>query len=310
MSPNYKNLVKNILKFIVFVIALIAMAITTFVLYSTYKNGWGTRALIQTAVGSNTRLEELEEFQTLILGISDDIDAKLTDTIIVASYNPQIQKVILLSIPRDTFIGKSKLKATAFDKINAVYGQKGEREILKKVNELTGLNIQNYIIIKNTALINLVDEIGGVYFDVPIKMDYDSKPQNLHIHLKPGYQKLNGKQAEGLIRFRKNNNGTTYSSKYGTDDYGRMKTGREFIKEVIKQTLQAKNITKIGGIIDIAKENVISNIDWETAKEYIPYLVELNVEAIETDVISGKSVKLPDDNGLWFFEADKKSIFK
>ena len=47
----------------------------------------------------------------LILGISEDISAKLTDTIILAGYNPQTQQAFMLSIPRDTFIGKNEATA-------------------------------------------------------------------------------------------------------------------------------------------------------------------------------------------------------
>ena len=78
-------------------------------------------------------------------------------------------------------------------------------------------------------------------------MYYTSKKQGLYINLKKGKQKLNGEQAEGLVRFRKSNkNGvyTTYSAEYGNDDFGRMRTQREFIKAVAKQTLKAISTTK------------------------------------------------------------------
>ena len=42
--------------------------------------------------------------------ISTDIEADLTDTIMIASYNPNTQTANILSIPRDTFIGKNKYK--------------------------------------------------------------------------------------------------------------------------------------------------------------------------------------------------------
>ena len=300
------GLLKKILISFLSIILLVVILICGFIAYSTLKNGWGVRGLIQTAVGSEKKLEELEEFQTLILGISEDISSPLTDTIMVASYNPKTQKAVLLSIPRDTFIGSNKERTNSYDKINAVYQQRGAEGVLEKVNTLTGLNIKNYIVISNNALVELVDEIGGVEFNVPMDMDYDSKRQNLHIHLKAGVQKLDGEQAEWLVRFRKNNNGTTYSYEYGNDDYGRMKTQREFIRAVAKQTLQAKNITKIGNLIDIVKKNVTTNInDWDEIKEYIPYVVEFSANNIETATIAGDSQRLPAKTGLWFFIPDE-----
>lgn len=307
-KPKKKHRVlKFILGFILIIFLLVVLFVGGFVGYSVYKNGWGLKSLLQTAVGtSDEETQNLEEFKVLILGVSEDISAELTDTIMVASYNPKNQKAVLLSIPRDTFVGTSKTNATSYDKINAIYQKGGAEETLKKVNKLTGLNIENYIVISNNALVELVDEIGGVQFDVPIDMNYDSENQDLHIHLKAGYQKLSGEQAEGLVRFRKNNNGTSYSYEYGSDDYGRMKTQREFIKAVVEQTLKAKNITKVGNLIDIVKDNVKTNItNWDLVKKYIPSAIDFDMSNLETAAIPGESARIPAKTGLWFFLANE-----
>ena len=259
-------------------------------------------------VGSTVKNpDELGNLQVLILGVSEDISTPLTDTIMVASYNPASQKATLLSIPRDTFVGTSKLRADSYDKINAIYQKDGPEGTLKKVNALTGLDLKYYVVISNNALVELVDEIGGVEFDVPINMYYTSKKQGLYINLKKGKQKLNGEQAEGLVRFRKSNSNTTYPAEYGNDDFGRMRTQRDFIKAVAKQTLKAKNITKIGDLIDIVKRNVKTNIkDWNQIKEYIPYVVEFDTDNLQSENIPGDSTRIPAGTGLWFFLADEK----
>ena len=300
-------ILRKIGKAILILLLLIVVFIGGFLGYSTYKNGWGWTGLLKTALGSTEESpEELGELQILILGVSKDISVELTDTIMVASYNPATQKATLLSIPRDTFIGSSKLRASSYDKINAVYQKDGAEGTLEKVNKLTGLNIKYYMVISNNALVELVDEIGGVEFNVPDNMNYDSKAQDLHIHLKKGLQKLNGEQAEGLVRFRKNNNGTTYSGEHEKDDFGRMQTQRDFLKAVAKQTLQAKNITKVGNLIDIVKKNVTTNIkDWNEVKNYIPYAVEFDTDNIQTATIPGDSARIPAGTGLWFFLADE-----
>ncbi len=309
MSEKKKKhrILRGILKFFLIILLIVVLFIVGFVGYSTYKNGWGWVGLLKTAVGAESEsAEELGELQVLLLGVSEDISAPLTDTIIVGAYNPSTQKATLLSIPRDTFVGESKLRADSYDKINAIYQKDGAEGVLEKVNKLTGLKLEKYVVISNNALVELVDEIGGVQFDVPINMDYDSRAQNLHIHLKKGLQTLDGEEAEGLVRFRKNNNYTTYSSEYGNDDFGRMRTQREFLKEVAKQTLKAKNITKIGSLIDIVKKNVKTNItDWNQIKEYIPYAVEFDTDNLEMDNIPGDSTRIPAGTGLWFFLADE-----
>ena len=290
------------------IVLIIIIIIAAFVGYSTFKNGWGLQGILQTAMGQDKHtLENLKPLTILIMGLSKDIDVELTDTIIVASYNPKEQKAVLLSIPRDTFTGKNKNKASASEKINALY-QKSPDKTLNAVNEITGLNIEKYIVIDNKALIQLVDAIGGVEFDVPIDMDYDDVTQDLYIHLTKGYQKLDGEQAEQLVRFRKNNNGTTYPSEYGDNDIGRMRTQREFLKVVAKQTISLKNITKIGDFIDILKQNVKTNItNWDEIKKYIPYAVNFSMENLENASLPGDSAMY---NKLWFFVYDKNETQK
>lgn len=275
--------------------------------YRVHKNGGGMSGMLATMVGhdENTK-KNLGEFKCLILGIStDQEEVDLTDTIMVASYNPNTQKATLLSIPRDTYVGKNPARATAYEKINALYSRKHRPdETLKAVNEITGLNIEYYVVVKTEALIKLVDVIGGVTFHVPIDMDYDDTSQNLHIHLKAGEQKLDGDKAEQLVRFRHNNNGTSYPEEYGDNDTGRMRTQREFMLQVVKQTAKPGNIFKLGEILDVAKEYVITNIDFNVAKDYIPYVVEFNTENLLTEVLPGVNTN-KNTAGTWVFVHDK-----
>ncbi len=164
----------------------------------------------------------------LVMGVSEDISTPLTDTIMLAGYNPETQKAFLLSIPRDTFIGESQSSAKASQKMNAQY-KKGVDVSVTEVEELLGVNIDNYVVVKTSMLVDIVDTIGGVEFDVPIDMEYDDPTQDLHINLKAGMQTINGDKAEQLLRFRHNNDGSSYSYKYGDNDFGRMRTQREFI---------------------------------------------------------------------------------
>ena len=306
---NKKTKKKNkVLRIFLIILLMIVLFIVGFVGYSAYKNGWGVKGMIQTAMGQDeTKLADLDPLTVLIMGVSEDISSKLTDTIIIASYNPKTQKATLLSIPRDTFVGKNKNTATSYDKINALY-QSSPEKTLAAVNKITGLDIKYYVVISNNALVQLVNEIGGVEFDVPIDMNYDDSSQKLAIHLKKGKQKLNGEQAEGLVRFRKNNNGTSYPSEYGDNDLGRMRTQREFITEVARQTLQLKNITKIGSFVDIIKENVTTNIkNWSTIKDYIAYAVDFSTENIRAESLPGEAGYY---NKLSFFVYNKKETDK
>ena len=295
-------------KKVLLIIILIVLIVGGIFTYKVYKNGWGVSGMLATVAGHDeNKKKDLGEFKCLILGISTDQEnVELTDTIIVASYNPNTQKATLLSIPRDTYTGKNEARATAYEKMNALYSRKHRPdETLAAVKEITGLNIEYYVVVKTEALIKLVDVIGGVTFNVPIDMDYDDVTQDLHIHLKAGEQLLDGDKAEQLVRFRHNNDGTSYPEEYGDNDTGRMRTQRKFIMQVIKQTAKPGNIFKLGEILDVAKEHVITNIDFNVAKDYIPYAVEFNTENLLTETLPGVNTN-KNSSGTWIFIHNKK----
>lgn len=265
------------------IILLIALIVGGIFAYKVYKNGGGLTGIVTTLIGTDPeKAKNMPDFYCLLMGKSQN----MTDTIIVAKYSPNTGNAALLSIPRDSFVGKNKKAATASDKINSKY-QISPQKTLDAVNDLTGLNIKYYVTIDTAALRHLVDAIGGVTFNVPINMDYDDSSQDLYIHLKAGEQLLNGEQAEWVVRFRHNNNGTSYPVSYGDNDLGRMRTQREFIMEVAKQTLKIENITKINEILKIAEEEVETNIDWNTMSNYIPALMNFKPENIRTETLPG-----------------------
>lgn len=294
---------KGIGKKIALVIILVILVFACVIAYRVHENGGGLKGFLATAVGHNSEtVKELPKIYCVLLGQSEN----LTDTIMIAEYDPQEQQASILSIPRDTFIGYDKTKATAWDKINAVY-QTGPENVLKEINELTGLDIKYYLKVDTKAFKVLVDEIGGVTFDVPIDMKYDDNRQNLHINLKAGEQLLDGDKAEQLVRFRHNNDGTTYPAEYGMEDEGRMRTQREFLTALAKQTLKVENIFKINDFIDIANEYVETNIDFDVAKDYVPYIVEFNMEELKTGQVPGRSELT---NGVWVYIANQSELNK
>lgn len=300
-------------KILIGILIVLLLGIAWFT-YRTYKNGWGLSGMLATVVGhdENTK-KNLSEIKVLILGVSTDLDSQLTDTIMVASYNPNTQKANLLSIPRDSYTGKNTAKATASLKINALYNiEKTPEKTLKAVNEITGLDIKYYVIVKTEALIQLVDAIGGVEFNVPIDMKYDDPTQDLHIDLKAGTQKLDGEKAEQVLRFRHSNPDkitgqmSTYPSEYGNDDFGRMRTQRDFISALLKQTLKPGNIFKLGEILEIAHKNVETNLELSYIKDYIPYAVEFNTDNLQTATLPGTTPDMKDTNNVSIFVINKK----
>lgn len=318
-NKQSKSVGKTILKVILILILLIILVLGCYIGWLGSTCDWNINKMFkkgakQVALAITGQTEEdilnLDPIYCLVLGVSTDEGLTLTDTIIVAAYYPRTQQASMLSIPRDTFVGKSESTANSTHKINAQYQNDGNVEdMLEAVNNLTGLNIQNYVIVKNEGLIQLVDAIGGVEFDVPIDMEYDDSKQNLHIYLSKGRQRLDGVQAEGLLRFRHNNNGTSYPIEYGDNDIGRMRTQREFITETIKQTIKIGNITKINDLIKIAFDNIETNLDMNYVMKYSPAIIDFDASAIQTGYAPGESARFGPEK-LWFYKADKTETKK
>ena len=277
--------------------------------YRVHRNGGGLTGMLATVVGHDEETRKsLGELQVLLMGVSTDQEGvALTDTIIVASYNPNTQKAVLLSIPRDSFTGTNTKRAVASDKINAIYNiTRDPMKTVEAVNELTGLDLQYYAIVQTEALIELVDAIGPIEYYVPTDMNYDDTSQDLHIHFEEGLQEIDGPEAEELLRFRKNNDGTSFPEEYGDNDIGRMRNQREFITAVVEQTVKLENITKLGTIIDIASRNLITNLDIKILKDYLPYAVEFSTENLQTASLPGTVPDLSQTNNVSIYVVDKE----
>lgn len=280
-----KSKVRKVIKIILLLVLLVLIAFGINFAIKVNKNGGGAAGVVGAIVGTDEeKLANLPKIYCLLLGQSQN----LTDTIMLASYDPKTQEAALLTIPRDTFIGKSQSTATPRDKINALCQYKYPERTVAAVSKITGIDIKNYCLIDTKALREMVDLVGGVEFDVPIDMDYEDFTQQLYIHVKAGPQLLDGETAEGVVRFRHNQDGSTYPDEYGREDLGRSRTQRAFLTELAKQTLKPQNLLKIGGFIDIFYDNVKTNMNISDIKDYLPYLINFDTENLKTGIIPGE----------------------
>lgn len=311
-----KSVIKIILKIILILMLLLIIGYVCWFAYGYFKHvriGEDIEydPLSATALGIDPeKLKSIGRINVLILGESGIGDGyKLTDSIMLASYNPQTQQASILSIPRDTYVGK-KDKNTATSnylasyKMNAVYRNGTNiEETVQRVSDITGVDIDYYVLIDTDAVIDIVDAIGGVTFNVPIDMNYDDYNQDLHIHLQAGEQLIDGDKAEQLLRFRHNNDMTSYPEEYGDNDLGRMRTQREFIQETLKQLVKFENVTKVLDIMDIVFNNVKTDLNISEAKYYIPYIFKFDMSNIKTSTLPGTSEKC---NNIWIYVINKK----
>ncbi|MBS7297917.1 MAG: LCP family protein [Eubacteriales bacterium] len=206
----------------------------------------------------------------LLLGV--DKDGMRTDTIIIASYDLDNDKVNMLSIPRDTrmYIGKS------WQKINAAYSLRKNGEMngvhgtIEAVSRLTGIPINYYVVFSCEAFRNAIDALDGIEFDVPRRMYYTDPAQDLYIDLQPGLQVLDGNKAEQLVRFRK----------YPGGDIDRVKMQQQFVKALAEQKLNLSIIGKLPDLFKVIKNDIKTNFTVAEVGKYIPNLKELSSENI------------------------------
>ena len=110
-----------------------------------------------------------------------DVVSGGTDTILLFTFDTQNKTVHAISILRDTMINPS----ASSKRINTVYArnrgssslsdaervENGMTALKQEVSKLTGIYPDFYVLVQWEAIGELVDALGGVYFDVPFDMD-------------------------------------------------------------------------------------------------------------------------------------------
>lgn len=136
-------------------------------------------ALFQLAFEKEIQLKETKEKRVniLLLGVGggNHEGPDLTDTIILASIDPEAQKVTLVSIPRDLWIPELSAK------VNTAYyfGNKEEKGLLlakATISKLLGQQIDYAIKIDFDGFVKAVDMMGGLDIDVANTLDDYSYP--------------------------------------------------------------------------------------------------------------------------------------
>lgn len=243
-----------------------------------------------------------------------DKDGYRTDVIFVLNYNSKTNKAKVVSIPRDTKVTwsdmqKQKLqeyKGTniSISKLNEMTSYGGIENIraftIDEIERMLGIKVDHYAIVTIDAFRQIVDAVGGVEVDVPALdgkgLHYDDNAQNLHIHLNPGLQVLDGKQAEGLVRFRKG---------YAEGDVGRIKTQQIFLKAFAKKVLSPATLSKIPQIVPVIFTSVKTDLPLTEIPGYYGYLNKFDLTNLSFDIIPGEAEH---QGSKWYFVANKSEM--
>ncbi len=202
---------------------------------------------------------------TFLLVGQDTAGGGNTDTIILFTFDTQNKTLHGMSLPRDTMVNSRHTGAG--HRLNAVYNynkgsdpdtqvENGMAALKTEVGKLTGIIPDFYVMVQWEAVGQLVDAIGGVWFEVPFDMDYDDPTpgQDLHIHQEAGYRLLDGEDAMEVVRWRKNNTGPSGG------DVARISIQQDFLKAAVSQCLQPSILLKAPSLAQIFMENVDTDL--------------------------------------------------
>lgn len=213
------------------------------------------------------------QIYTFLVAGKDKV-ADNTDTIMLITLDITDKEVSILNIPRDTMLDTDR----KFKKVNSSF-QVGGIELLEQdIASLTGFYVNRYVLFDLKGVEKMVDAIGGVDFNVPRNMNYEDPTQNLSIHLKKGFQHLNGEQAVKLARYR---------SGYSDGDIGRISVQQDLIKALITQTLKPENLLKLPELVRLFNENIETDIDLGNMLWLADQVKDFSVSDVDTHLLPG-----------------------
>lgn len=175
-----------------------------------------------------------------------------SDTTILVHISGDRSRVELVSIPRDSWVqipackrsdgSSSKAQKSKFNAAFAFGAESGERSdaaacTLTTLTSLTGIWLEDYVVVDFAGFRSMVDALGGV----PICIPENLKSPKAGLDLKAGYQTLNGDQALALARAR-----------YGVDDgsdTSRISRQQELIAATVREVFSKSLLTDVPSLL-------------------------------------------------------------
>lgn len=235
-----------------------------------------------------TRVRKEQFYNILLVGCDDGHGN--ADTMMVMGYDVKNGKVGVVSVPRDTMIDRTW---TSFPKLNAAYGKGGVELLKQEIGATLGIPIDYYVRVDLKAFVEIVDELGGIDFNVPQDMYHDDEG-GFVINLKKGQQHLTGRKALELVRFRG----------YSNADIGRTHVQQQVLTALAKKLLSWGAITKIQPFLEIFDRYVDTDLA-------ITDMLFLAQSALAVDTQSGVTTQTLEGRGdakkgkySWCYELD------
>lgn len=207
-------------------------------------------------LGTKVLTSDVEATQSEDLGyhaLVDSVDG-LSDTMLLVRFDPAVDKMTVLSIPRDT---QALIEGYGVTKINEANQRGGPALAAETVsNLLDGVPIDRYVRINVQGVEKLIDALGGVTVYVPKDMKYQDDSQHFYVNLKQGKQHLDGDKAVQFLRYRYDQFG----------DIGRVQRQQMLMRAMIEQALKPQTLLKIPDVLSVIRSHIDTNL---TVEEFL-----------------------------------------
>ena len=293
--------------FIVLAVVLVAVGVYIYGLFNTFEQGVSDSYEATDRERSDLRMEEvdpnLDSFTVLIMGIDEsetrseseglESDGFRTDTMILATFDKDEDDIKLVSIPRDTLTYFPD--ENYYDKITHAHRNGGPESSMLAVEGLLNVPVDYYIRVSMPAVVDVVDALGGVDFDVPFDMESPTSLDRGTIEIEEGEQTLNGEEALGVIRNRDVDT-----------DLGRGNRQLEMVEAIMQKAKSTGALTKIDDLIEVVADNVRHDMSSDTIRDLASYYAFNSIEFDNTQIV-GEDFWY-ERNGGYFYVADPEHL--
>lgn len=245
---------------------------------------------------------EKDPISILFLGIDDNegrekngqsLEHSRSDAMILSTFNQDKHQIRMLSIPRDTISYIPKVGY--YDKITHAHAYGGPIAAMDSVEVTMNVPVDYYARVNMKAFVQAVDELDGIYYDVPYNLNEPNSDDTGRIKIKKGYQKLNGDEALAVARTR-----------HHDSDLKRGQRQMDLIKILFQKAQTLDSFDKLDEVISIvgknAKHNLTKSEIKSLAKMYLSDSVEMKKSQLE-----GKDDML---ENIYYYNPSIKSIQK
>ena len=237
--------------------------------------------------------------------------ASRADTVMIMSVDLANASLRACSIPRDTLVVAPDRKT---GKINATFSRGGIDLLKRTLQERFDITIDHHIIIKPDAVREIVDSVGGIEVEAIDEMNYDDNWGGLHIHLPAGKQVVDGKGAEGFVRFREVNRTQMTSSgkivplnnvKSSKEEGDLRRTARQqqLLHGLIKSASTSSNLMQADKIIGVGFEQIETDLSKVQCLALASIMKGSASQSMVSSTVPGTNQKR---DGLYYFVLDEE----